>query len=129
MNKSLAYALALQDWVEKASRNPSSRDMAQCVSEMWERMYGLIDFTLYLQALLVLDLTLGSKLRVAPKAVPETMPQPKEEDQSPMCGRGERLRRQIQPPQVGHSYTYSVESPGCQAASGAALYHLYTKRF
>ena len=45
-DKTLAYAQVLQDWVEKASINPSSRGMSQCVTEMWRKMYGLMNFTL-----------------------------------------------------------------------------------
>ena len=60
-DKTLSYAWALYNWVEKADANPSSRSMAQCMTEMQERMYGLIEFTLKdLQALPALDLALRS---------------------------------------------------------------------
>ena len=67
-NKTLAYAQALQDWAEKACTNLSSRDMAQCVMEMQERMHGLVDLTL-------------KDLQVS---------QLKKKEQSPMCQRGEK---------------------------------------
>ena len=91
--KTLAYAQALQDWVEKAYATPSSRSMAKCVAEMQEMMHGLVDFTLKdLQVLPALDLALRSKLRAMPKAALESAPQPKKKDQSPMCQRAEKLK-------------------------------------
>ena len=54
--------------MEKAGANLSSRGMAQCVTEMWEKVYGLIDFMLKdLQAWPALDPAHGSKLRAMPE--------------------------------------------------------------
>ena len=92
--------------------------MAKCVMEMQERMHDIVNFTQKdLQALLALDLALGSKLRAMPKAVVELVPQVKKKDQSPMCWRGEKKLKVVSTASTNEGTTTLTppKNTGCEA--------------